>query len=530
MRNRRLAFALGAALFVLGPGAAAQFSSKKVTLWANLDLTTLNCSNGNSCWGYVSPSGREYALMGCSNKVAFVDITNPGSPVYFASIPHTNSLWADVKVYSHYAYIVSEASGVGIQIVDLGNIDNHVVTLVRTLTNPGRSHNVSIDTKSGFLYTTGSNEGSGTTICYDLRTDPSNPTKVGPASMTPTYQHDIMPYSYTSGPYAGRQVLFGSSEGRGVEIYDVTDKNNPYLIKRVSYPYVGYCHQAWISRDEKYLYVDDEFDENNNGFTTRTIVMDVSSLENAFYVTTFTNGCNSIDHNQYWRQGFLFQANYRSGLRIYDVSSNPASPTEVGWFDTYPGGDGISYDGAWNNYPFFPSGTVIVSDINRGLFILNVDEAVTKTVVPSAYALLKGSLVSGGLPELSASDDGRMTIKAVGSPLSPDAPVQLELTAKSQSTDPRMLKFGIESALHAPNGNITIQLYNFKTGQYDTLITTAATTSDGTVEVEVPSNRSDYVNQSTLDVKALVLWRAPAPPTGWPFYVDVDYVYWTIRS
>lgn len=532
MKNKfqaRLGLYLFAGCVCSMPGFA-QYASLKVSMSAQFDLAALACDNGNSCWGYVSPSGREYALMGCSNKLAFVEITNPSSPQYFASIPHTNSLWADVKVYSHYAYIVSEASGVGIQIVDLADIDNHNVTLVRTLTNPGRSHNVSIDTRSGFLYTTGSNEGTGTTVCYDLRTDPSNPTKVGPGSMTPTYQHDIMPYTYTSGPYAGREVLFGFSEGRGVEIYDVTNKNNPFLIKRVSYPNVGYCHQGWLSRDEKYVYVDDEFDESNNGYTTRTIVIDVSDLDNAAYVTTFTNGSAAIDHNQYWKDGFLFQANYRSGLRIYDMTGSQTAPTEVGWFDTFPGSNGRAYEGAWNCYPYFPSGTVIVSDINRGLFILNPDEATTKLWAPTAFSVVRGALQSGGLSELSQSDDSRMHLKAQASPFSLEPPVQVEFVAKSQTLNPRLLKFGIESSLDAPNGNLTLRLFNYSTGVWDTVFSGPAPTSDSLVEVDIAANRSQYVNSTTFEVKARASWRAPAPPAGWPFNVRIDQVVWTIRS
>lgn len=528
MRTLKLIFAILGSVLCLS--AFAQYGSSKVSLYAQLNLATLGASNGNDCWGYVSPSGREYALMGCNNKVAFVEITNPSQPVYFASIPHSSSLWGDIKVYRDHAYIVSEASGVGIQVVDMSRIDEHIVTLVRTITNPGRSHNVAIDTRSGFLYTTGSNEGSGTTVCYDL-SNPANPVKVGPSSMTNTYQHDIMAYTYVSGPYAGRQVLFGSSESRGVEIWDVTNKNSPYRIKRVSYPFVGYCHQAWLSRDEKYLYVDDEFDESNSGMTTRTIVIDVSSLENAAYVTSFTNNVNSIDHNQFWRDGFLFQANYRSGLRIWDTNDNPTSPTEVGFFDTYPSGDGLSYDGAWSTFPFFPSGTVIVSDINRGLFILNADEATTRKNSPFQFNLIKGNLSSGGIEELKSSDDNRMVILASASPFAIEPPVQLELSTKSMTPKPRMLRLGVESYIDASNGTMTVRVLNNDTGQWDEVANVPASTTEQLFELELSEAQwADYVNPSTLEMKMRLIWKAPAPPTGWPFTVRIDHVYWTIRS
>jgi choice-of-anchor B domain-containing protein len=372
---------LKALVWLLAPAfavtAAAQFDSHNVSLYRNMPPSVFGASTGNDCWGYVSRSGREYAIMGLNNKVAFVEITNPANPVVVGTIPHTSSTWCDVETYGDYCYAVTEASNTGIQVIDLSRIDEGVVTLVRTVSSPGRSHTIAIDTTSGFLYTNGSNQGTGTTMCFSLA-DPANPVQVGAASMTPTYQHDSEAVTYTSGAYAGRQIFFGCSEGRGVEIYDVTNKNNPFMIKRVTYPLVGYCHQGRLDAQRKYMYVDDEFDENNHNITTRTIIIDVERLENAAYVGSFTSGLPAVDHNLQIKAGFIFEANYRSGLRIFDTNVDPLNPPQVGWFDTYPEDNNRGYNGAWSTYPHFPSGTVIVSDIERGLFILDVSRALSR--------------------------------------------------------------------------------------------------------------------------------------------------------
>lgn len=364
-------------MVTVAQSAAAQFNSHNVSLYANLPPSFFGSSTGNDCWGYVSRSGREYAIMGLNNKVAFVEITNPASPVVIATIPHTSSTWCDVETYGDYCYAVTEASNTGIQVIDLSRIDEGVVTLVRTITSPGRSHTIAIDTTSGFLYTNGSNQGTGTTMCFSLA-NPANPVQVGAPSMTPTYQHDSEAVTYTSGPYAGRQIFFGCSEGRGVEIYDMTNKNSPFLIKRVTYPLVGYCHQGRLDAERKYMYVDDEFDESNNGITTRTIIINIESLENAAYVGSFTSGLPAIDHNLQIKDGFIFEANYRSGLRIFDTNVDRLNPPQVGWFDTYPENNDRGFNGAWSTYPHFPSGTVIVSDIERGLFILDPRQALAR--------------------------------------------------------------------------------------------------------------------------------------------------------
>lgn len=376
MQDNRPWFAIigfvGLFTFVVAGGSATAggpFSSDKVALYAHIDLIAFGANSGNDCWGYVSPSGREYALMGVRNKVAFVEITNPATPDWFASIPHSDSLWCDIKVYQDVAYAVTEDSGTGIQVIDMSNIDNHIVTLAQTIASPGTSHNVALDPDSARLYTCGSNQGAGTTVIFDI-SNPLFPVELGTG--TGTYFHDeqVVTYSGPDAEHTGKQIMFGAAAGFGVDIVDVSNPNNPVLLSRTPYPDVDFCHQLW-TEDMVHLYIDDEGDS-----IARTTVMDISDLDNPIVLGDFSSGLDATDHNLYVRDGFLFEANYRSGLRIFDTNIDPVNPPEVGWFDTFPGGDQAGFEGAWSVYPFFPSGTVIVSDIDRGLFILDVSEAV----------------------------------------------------------------------------------------------------------------------------------------------------------
>jgi hypothetical protein len=43
---------------------------------------------------------------------------------------------------------------------------------------------------------------------------------------------------------------------------------------------------------------------------------------------------------------------------------------EIAFFDTYPITNNAQFNGVWNTYPFFASGNIIMSDIDRGLFIV----------------------------------------------------------------------------------------------------------------------------------------------------------------
>ena len=352
---------------VIALPAAAQYDFNKVELKSNINLDTFNASSGNDCWGYVSPSGREFALMGLNNKVAFVEITDPSNPNYFASVPHTSSTWCDIKVYQDHCYIVTEEN-TGIQVVDLSDIDNLNITLVTTVGSPGRSHNVVINEDSGYLYTCGSNLGSATTVIFDL-SDPSNPVEVG--TWDGAYEHDAQVVSYTSGPFAGREIMFGASEGRGLDVIDVTDKSNTFLVSRIPFANVAYSHQVW-TEDLQYLYLNDELDS-----IPRTTVFDISDINNPIELGEFTSGLGASDHNQYVRDGFMYAANYKSGVRIFNTNVDPVNPPEVGSFDSFPDSNGGGFEGAWSVYPFFPSGNIIISDINRGLFVLDPSEALS---------------------------------------------------------------------------------------------------------------------------------------------------------
>src|SRR5262245_52870568 len=109
--------------------ALAQYTSQNVTLRSHVTLAQFGSGSGAGCRGYVSPSGREYAVMGLNNKTAIVEITNPAAPVIVGSVSHQTGLWSESEIYGHYAYCSNETGG-GIDIINLNNVDSGVVTLV----------------------------------------------------------------------------------------------------------------------------------------------------------------------------------------------------------------------------------------------------------------------------------------------------------------------------------------------------------------------------------------------------------------
>ncbi|MFM9956872.1 MAG: choice-of-anchor B family protein [Phycisphaerales bacterium] len=353
------------------------FPSNNVQLLAWLPLTQLanGLSSANTCWGYVSPSGREYAIIGTNATTCFVEVTNPANPVVVANITGPVSLWRDMKIYQNFCYAVSEGGG-GIQIMNLANIDNGVVTLVGTVNTPdtAATHTMFINEQSGYLYRCGGqgfSNGPGGLRVYSLA-NPAAPAFVG--QWTPRYVHETQVVSYTTGPFAGREIAFcfandtGTGVNPAVDIVDVTNKSNIFLVSRVTYPNARFSHQGWLSPDRQFLYLNDELDEQDLNLPTLTRVFNVSNIAAPFFVGTFGNGGGAIDHNLYTKGNRIYESNYRSGLRVFDAT-NPTSPTEIAFFDTYPDNDGDNFNGLWNNYPFFPSNIVIGSDIEKGLFV-----------------------------------------------------------------------------------------------------------------------------------------------------------------
>jgi choice-of-anchor B domain-containing protein len=368
-------------------GVAGLFGTDGTVLgsWIPLNEFPGASGNGNDCWGYTSPSGREYAMIGIGNGTGFAEVTEPGNAQVIGFINGPSSTWRDIKTYGEYAYAVTEGGG-GIQIFDLTQIDSGVVALAGTQADggTGNSHNVAIDTTSGYLYRCGG--GSNGLRIYDLNANPIDPPYVG--IWSDRYVHDAQIVTYESGPYAGRQIAFtfggfnGGGTQTGVDILDVTNKSAIVNLARLQYPSAAYCHQGWVSDDGTTLYTLDEQDEINYGVSSRIHVLDVTDLENPIYLGPTTNGNSATTHNAYVVGNRLFSANYRSGVRVYDISS-ASSPVEVAYFDTYPESDSSGYAGCWSVYPYFASGTVIASDLQRGLFVFTVEPEIASWDFPA---------------------------------------------------------------------------------------------------------------------------------------------------
>ncbi len=359
-------------------GSAAGYPCNKVDLLSLLPLANMGGGTGSGNWGWTDPAtGKEYALMGRSSGTAFVDVTDPITPIYLGNLPpHTvNSSWREIKTLGNYALIVSEAAGHGMQIFDLTRLRSVVappVTFTESAHYPGfgNCHNVVANEATGFVYGVGSGTCAGGLHMINMA-NPLAPVAAGCFSAD-GYTHDAQCVIY-QGPdaaYYGREICFASNEDT-VTIVDVTNKAAPVQLSRTTYSGVGYTHQGWLTDDQSRFLVNDVLDEQNLGHNTRTRIFNISDLNAPVIAGIFDGPNTAIDHNMYVANGHLYQANYRAGLRILNLAQvNSGILTEVAFFDTYPPSNSANFNSAWNVYPFFASGSILISDIEKGLFVV----------------------------------------------------------------------------------------------------------------------------------------------------------------
>lgn len=400
-------------------GMAGPYPCSNVDLMATMSVTQLGSTiNAADIWGWTDPlTQKEYAIVALRTGTAFVDLSVPTAPVLTGFLPSHiasgNTLWRDVDVSGNWCYVGSETAGHGLQVFDLTRLRS-VVAPPQTFTEDawtgiiGNSHTVFADKASPYVYAVGTTSINNGGLTVFNVSDPLAPTLVGTYT-DDGYVHENMVITY-NGPdlaHVGQQLSF-NFHPNGTDrftIVDVTDKSDMQRISTTTYAQGSICHQGWVTADHRFLLIDDEGDEAAFGTNTRTRIFSIEDLELPQLIGTYTGPVASVDHNLYIANGLVYEANYTSGLRILDARDVAlGSLAQSAWFDTYPATNNATYDGAWGNYPFFPSGLVVVSGYAEGLFVLRPRTSVRlKVFLEGPFDALQGIMhdslrVKGLLP------------------------------------------------------------------------------------------------------------------------------------
>lgn len=374
VRLPKVALAAALLLTLLVPVAHAQVSLRNITLRSHRndypqpggDLAY------SACWGYVHQDGREYAILGHRSGVSIYNVTDPDNITFVKYFAGLDSYWREMKAYRNWLYVVTEnattAGGIqpGMQIISMVDPENPVL-LSTYNTNFNRSHTVVVDTTRAILICNGTNyrnPSTGSTTRTGMRilslANPTAPVEVGVWPTTPAQQAVTGNYVHDCQPVGNR--LYASSIYIGTQrIFDWTTPANPVQIKSWTYPGAYYTHSAWPDAARNRLYICDE----QNGQTMR--IFDISTETSPVLAGEWTANPQAIVHNPRVQGNDLWLANYTEGIRALDIT-DPSHPAEWGYADSWPGASG-GYEGVWEVYPYFPSGTIIASDITGGLYV-----------------------------------------------------------------------------------------------------------------------------------------------------------------
>lgn len=386
-------------------GVSSGFACNQIEMLSRVTLEDMGGGSGSDSWGWKDPqTARYYALMARSNGTTFVDVTDPELPVIIGNLPSTSGdrPWRDVKVYADHAYIVADGiAGHGMQVFDLtrlrGVVSPQEFDVDAWYGDIGAAHNIAINEESGFAYIVGSSECSGGLHMVDIRT-PKSPVFAGCFSGD-GYSHDVqcVTYSGHDEDHQGAEICFGSNED-SMTIVDVSDKSAPVMLGKALYPETAYSHQGWFDQENGLFFLGDEIDERTFGMNTRTLIFDVRNLDEPVFADAYLHSTSVIDHNMYVKDGYLYQANYLAGLRILRIhGGSSAGLSEVAYFDTHPEEDSLDFGGAWNVYPFFDNGTLLVSDMSNGLFVLRASLDEDSAETSPLNGSMSGAWVSEGL-------------------------------------------------------------------------------------------------------------------------------------
>lgn len=424
-------------------GSSAGFECMGLSLLSHLPLSDLPTNSGaaNDIWGHVDLNDmREYAIIGLLRGIAVVDVTDPTSPKVVGSVSGQPTTWRDIKVYQYYssseqrwrAYAYAGADSVteGLTVIDLSNLPNSISLETRS-TEDQRAHNVYISNidyttntvlpgRSALLHAAGTENFGGAWRSFSL----SNPRSPSPSYQLTTgnrardYSHDTSSLliddlradrDCVDAQNGTCNVILDFNEDE-LRLWDHTLSSDATELGSETYPNAQYVHSGWWSEDKQYVILHDELDEQRSGINTTVHFFDISDLNAPTLVSSWVGPTRAIDHNGFVRGNRYYMSNYERGLTVLDIS-NPLSPQEVGYFDTFGASNNASFNGAWGVYPYLPSGILLVSDIQGGLYVLSDETSqASDNVVGFAEVSITGQESSDLSLQVDKSGDGAMTV------------------------------------------------------------------------------------------------------------------------
>ncbi len=420
----------------------------------------------NEIWGIVA-NNREFAVIGSTDGTHFFDVTETDNVTQVAFVPGAVQgpaiIHRDYHDYQCYLYAVAdEGQGSTLQVIDYSYLPDSVSVVYDSAEFFYRSHNIFIDTSSARLYAVPA--GHITDGWVNMRVlsleNPENPTL-----LQDYYQIDNVNMPFPHDLYVRDNIGYVNMGNEGFWIVDFTNAADPQILGTLTqYVDQGYNHSGWLSDEGDYYYLADE----NHGYAIK--VLDVSDPTDIEVVTTIdaeSTESASIPHNLIVRGDYLYVSYYYDGLQVYDIS-NRADPQRTFFYDTYPEANNNSYKGAWGVFPYLPSGNILVSDMQTGLYVF---EKIDNTI--------SGAMPTLGSPEncttmLVANNDVKQQLdaKVFPQPIDEELNLQFQLSATQEvnirllDVNGRLIQQLNKSELTAGAHQFTFSIANIASGMY----------------------------------------------------------------
>ena len=368
-------FILIVAIALISISAKAQQTGTLLYNWQDTNLVGSWAYNNtyNECWG-LEVNGNEIAIIGSTDGTHFFDVTDPANATQVAYVAGVYQgggvIHRDYHDFQGYLYVVcDEGSSSTLQIIDISTLPDSVTTVYDSNALFTKSHNIYIDTATAKLYACASNTAMDV---YDLHT-PTAPELI--------YSYNGVGHVHDA--FVRNDSAYLNCGNDGFRIFDFSTVNQmgdqPTLLGTLtSYPDAGYNHSGWLSDDGTVYAMQDE----NHGYDVK--LLDVSDFNNISVLSTFSSGVDpqSMAHNGIIKGDNLYIPYYHDGLRVFDIS-DPTNPVQTWEYDTYAPSSHASYKGAWGVYPYLPSGNIIVSDMQTGLYIIDMTSGTTHIIETS---------------------------------------------------------------------------------------------------------------------------------------------------
>ncbi|MCC6754184.1 MAG: choice-of-anchor B family protein [Saprospiraceae bacterium] len=316
---------------------------------------------GSGIWHYVDRKGVEYAAIGTRSALVIYSLENPAQPIERYRAKGVTTTWREVFSYGDYIYGATDASSDGLIIIDMRKAPDTIrhtfwstsVTANNQTDSINTCHTLFVDEK-GILSLNGCSPWQGV-LFFDLNQDPENPAYLG--AETKRYCHDN---------FVRNDTMYSSDIYQGLlSLWDVRDPQKPVEMATITTPF-QFTHNSWPSDDSRYVFTTDE---RENAYVAAYDISDFSDIRLVDqWRPKDTEGTGVIPHNTRYLNGYLITSYYTDGVKIVDAH-RPENLIEVGSVDTYFGNQS-GFHGCWGVSPYLPSGTIVASDIEGGLFVI----------------------------------------------------------------------------------------------------------------------------------------------------------------